>query len=53
MEILSHYQNAGQDYDIKIVNRSFEIVLQFIYLETTVANQNFELGGNRGEIEFW
>jgi hypothetical protein len=34
-------QNAGQNRDIKIVNRSFENVSQFRYLGTTVTNQNF------------
>jgi hypothetical protein len=39
--LLSHHQNAGQNWDIKIANRSFEDVPQFKYLETTGANQNF------------
>jgi hypothetical protein len=34
--LLSHHQNAGQNHDINIVNRSFEKVAQFKYLETTV-----------------
>jgi hypothetical protein len=34
--LLSHHQNAEQNHDIKIVNRSFEEVAQFKYLETTV-----------------
>jgi hypothetical protein len=37
---LSRHQNAGQNCDIKIANRSFEIASQFKYLETTVTNQN-------------
>jgi hypothetical protein len=38
--LLSRYQNAGQNRDIKIGNRCFENVAQFRYLETTVPNQN-------------
>jgi hypothetical protein len=37
---LSRQQNVGQNRDIKIANRSFENVLQFKYLGTTVTNQN-------------
>jgi hypothetical protein len=38
--LLSRHQNAGQNHDIKIANRSFEIVAQFKYFGTTVINQN-------------
>jgi hypothetical protein len=38
--LLSHYQNAGQNHDIKIANRCFENVAVFRYLGTTVTNQN-------------
>jgi hypothetical protein len=38
--LLSRHQNLGQNRGIKIVNRSFENVSQFKYLETTVRNQN-------------
>jgi hypothetical protein len=38
--MLSRHQNAGQNEDIKITNKSFENVSQFKYLETTVTNQN-------------
>jgi hypothetical protein len=37
---MSHHQNAGQNYKIKIADRSFENVAQFTYLGTTVTNQN-------------
>jgi hypothetical protein len=39
-KLLSHQQNAGQDWDIKIVNRWFENVSQFKYLGMTVPNLN-------------
>jgi hypothetical protein len=38
--LLSRNQNAGQNRDIKIANRSFENVSQFKYLGITVTNQN-------------
>jgi hypothetical protein len=38
--LLSRHQNAGQNRDIKIANRSFENVAQFKYLGTTVTYQN-------------
>jgi hypothetical protein len=38
--LLSRHQNAGQNRDIKIANRSFENVSQFKYLGATVPNQN-------------
>jgi uncharacterized surface anchored protein len=37
---VSRHQNPGQNWDIKIANRSFENVSQFRYLGTTVTNQN-------------
>jgi hypothetical protein len=38
--LVSHDQNAGQNREIKIGNRSFENVSQFKYLGTTVTDQN-------------
>jgi hypothetical protein len=38
--LVSRDQNAGQNQEIKIGNRSFENVSQFKYLETAVTNQN-------------
>jgi hypothetical protein len=38
--LLSCHQNAGQNYDIKIDNRSFENVAQLRYFGTTVTSQN-------------
>jgi ribosomal protein S2 len=38
--LLSHHENAGQSYDIKIANRCFENLAKFRYLGTTVTNQN-------------
>jgi hypothetical protein len=37
--LLSRHENAGQNWDIKIANRSFENMSQFKYLRTTVINQ--------------
>jgi hypothetical protein len=37
--LLSRHQNAGQNHDIKIGNRSFRNETQFKYLETLVTNQ--------------
>jgi hypothetical protein len=38
--LLSHRQNAEQNYDIKMANTYFENVEHFKYLGTTVTNQN-------------
>jgi hypothetical protein len=38
--LLSHHQNSGQNYDMKIANRSFENVTHLRYLGMTVTNQN-------------
>jgi hypothetical protein len=38
--MLSRDQNADQNREIKIGNRSFENASQFKYLGTTVTNQN-------------
>jgi hypothetical protein len=38
--LLSPHQNAGQNHEIKIANRSFENVAQFKYWGTTVPNKN-------------
>jgi hypothetical protein len=38
--LLSRYQNARQNLDIKIANRCFENVAQFRYLGTTLTGQN-------------
>jgi hypothetical protein len=37
--LLSRHQNAGQNHNIKIANRSFENVAQFRYFGTVVTNQ--------------
>jgi hypothetical protein len=38
--LLSRHRNAGQNWNVRITNRSFEIVSQFKYLGMTVINQN-------------
>jgi hypothetical protein len=38
--LLSRHQNAGQNHEIKIANRSFENVTQFKYLGMKVTIQN-------------
>jgi ribosomal protein S2 len=38
--LLSHRQNVGQNYGIKIGNMCFEKTAQFRYLGTTITNQN-------------
>jgi hypothetical protein len=37
--LLSRHQNAGQNHDIKIGNRSFDNMAQFKYLRTTATYQ--------------
>jgi hypothetical protein len=38
---MSRHQNAGQNHDINIANRTLENVAQFKYLGATATNQNF------------
>jgi hypothetical protein len=44
--LLPRHQNAGQNHDIKIVNRCFENVSQFRYLGTTVTRFRRKWGGD-------
>jgi hypothetical protein len=41
--LVSRDQNAGQNREIKIANRSFENTLQFKYFGTIAANKNMIL----------
>jgi hypothetical protein len=47
--LLSHYQNATQNWDIKIANRSFENVSQLKYFGMTVISQILIQKKLRGE----
>jgi len=38
--VVSRHQNAGQSYNLLIINKSFEIVAKFKYLETKLTDQN-------------
>jgi hypothetical protein len=45
--LLSHHQNVGQNWDIKIANRSFENVSQLKYVFGNGSNKSkFNSGGN-------
>jgi hypothetical protein len=39
--LMSRHQNAGQNHNIKVANRSFESVAKFRYLGTAVTGKNF------------
>jgi hypothetical protein len=39
--LMSHSQKAGKKHSIKIANRSFEDVVKFKYLGTTLTDQNY------------
>jgi hypothetical protein len=39
--LVSHYQNADKNQNMKTGNRAFENVSQFKYLGMAVTNQNF------------
>jgi hypothetical protein len=38
--LMSCYQNAGQNHNIKIAHRFADYVVMFEYLRLTIANQN-------------
>jgi hypothetical protein len=44
--LLSRYQNAGQNHNIKIGNRSTENVAKFRYMRTMVTKLKFDLREN-------
>jgi hypothetical protein len=47
--LVSRDQNAGQNWEIKIGNKSFENVSPFKYLGTAVINQNWFRRKFRGD----
>jgi hypothetical protein len=49
---LSRHQNAGQNLDLKISNRSFKNVSQFIYLGKTAKESKFDSRRYEEETEF-
>jgi len=48
---MSRDQNARRSYHIKIDNSSFERVEQFIYLGTTLTNQNYIQEENNSRLQ--
>jgi hypothetical protein len=48
--LLSLHQNAGQNPNIKVANRSFENMAQFKYLGMTVTNQNLLHEENKSRL---
>jgi hypothetical protein len=44
--LLSHHQNAGQNHNIKIANKSFENVTQFKYVFWNSNKSKFDSGRN-------
>jgi hypothetical protein len=50
--LLSRHQNAGQNRNLRMTNRSFGNVSQFKYLGTTVRNQNLIQERREEKIEF-
>jgi hypothetical protein len=38
--IMSRHPNSGQNHNIRTANESFEKVAKFVYLGTTLTNQN-------------
>jgi hypothetical protein len=51
--LLSHYQNASQNPDIKTANRAFENMAQFIHIFGRNSNKSeFYSGRKYDEIKF-
>jgi hypothetical protein len=49
---MSHRQNAGQNHNIKIGNRSFENVAKFKYLGMTITNEDFVVDDIKSRLNY-
>ena len=49
--VMSEDQRAGQNHNIMIDNISFEKLVQFKYLETTLMNQNSIQAENKSTLK--
>jgi hypothetical protein len=48
--LMSRHQNAGQSHNKKTAGRSFENVVRFRYLETTITDKNIVQEDNKSRL---